>query len=93
MISTLGCVLLLTPKGFPVKKLAFIFFLPLFLGGAEKVQEAVARVTVLDVGQGLSTVIETKTHVLVFDTGPKLSPQFDTGDRVVVPFFTQPRNS
>ncbi len=46
-----------------------------------------ARVTVLDVGQGLALVVETEGHVLVFDTGPKLNPSFDTGDRVVLPFL------
>jgi len=29
------------------------------------------RLTVLDVGQGLAAVVETRRHVLVFDTGPR----------------------
>lgn len=43
--------------------------------------------TLLDVGQGLAAVIQTKQHVLIFDTGPKFSPEFDTGSAVIVPFL------
>jgi competence protein ComEC len=46
-----------------------------------------ARVTVLDVGQGLSVVIETNAHTLVYDTGPAFRTGSDTGQLVVVPFL------
>lgn len=87
LIAFLGTLLLLLPKGFPGKKIGFIFLLPIFLIKPGVIDPNTARVTVLDVGQGLSTVVETQNHVLVFDTGPKLNPGFDTGDRVVVPFL------
>lgn len=29
------------------------------------------KVTVLDVGQGLSVVVQTQTHTLLYDAGPK----------------------
>ena len=41
----------------------------------------------LDVGQGLSAVVETQQHVLVFDTGPRFSDRFDTGKAVLVPYL------
>jgi competence protein ComEC len=44
-------------------------------------------VTLLDVGQGLSTVIRTHNHTLVYDAGPSYSPGFDTGLTVVLPFL------
>jgi competence protein ComEC len=47
----------------------------------------VARVTVLDVGQGLSTVVETRGHALVFDAGPSFRTGSDTGQLVVVPYL------
>lgn len=94
LIAFLGTLLLLLPKGFPGKKMGFIFLLPLFLIKPVVIDPNTARVTVLDVGQGLSTVVETQNHVLVFDTGPKLNPGFDTGDRVVLPFLaTRGRNN
>jgi competence protein ComEC len=43
--------------------------------------------TVLDVGQGLGTVVRTATHTLVYDTGPRYSAERDAGAAVVVPFL------
>lgn len=46
-----------------------------------------AWVTVLDVGQGLSVVIETDNHTLVYDTGSRWSAQFDGAAMAIVPFL------
>ena len=46
-----------------------------------------ARITVLDVGQGLSAVVETHAHALVFDAGPSFRTGTDTGQLVVVPYL------
>ena len=46
-----------------------------------------ARITVLDVGQGLAVVVETKRHTLVYDTGPSFRSGSDTGQLVVVPYL------
>lgn len=43
----------------------------------------------LDVGQGLSAVVQTQNHTLVFDTGPKFSERFNTGTAIVQPFLQQ----
>jgi len=43
--------------------------------------------TLLDVGQGLAAVLRTRHHTLVFDTGPRFSDSFDTGDSVVLPYL------
>jgi competence protein ComEC len=42
---------------------------------------------VLDVGQGLASVIVTHAHTLVFDTGARFSERLDSGDAVVAPFL------
>ena len=42
------------------------------------------RVVVLDVGQGLSVVVQTAEHVLVYDTGPSYRG-YSAGKQVVVP--------
>lgn len=42
----------------------------LCLGQAERVEERGFLLTALDVGQGLAVVVETRSHALVFDTGP-----------------------
>jgi len=41
----------------------------------------------LDVGQGLATVVETRRHVLVYDTGPMFRSGTDTGALVVEPYL------
>lgn len=46
-----------------------------------------AEVDVLDVGQGLSAVVRTANHLLLYDTGPKSEGGFDLGERVVVPYL------
>lgn len=61
------------------------FFITACVCIATKIPYGTMRFTLLDVGQGLSSVVETQHHVLVFDTGPKMSPDFDTGAAVVVP--------
>jgi competence protein ComEC len=42
---------------------------------------------VLDVGQGLSVVIETHSRTLVYDAGPRFSETADAGGRIVAPFL------
>jgi competence protein ComEC len=41
----------------------------------------------LDVGQGLAAVVETRRHVLVYDTGPVFRSGGDTGALVVEPYL------
>ncbi len=45
------------------------------------------RFTLLDVGQGLSAVVRTAKHVLVFDTGPGFPSGFNTGTAVIAPYL------
>ena len=43
--------------------------------------------TILDVGQGLSTVIQTNRHVLVFDTGLAYRSGGSAAERIILPFL------
>lgn len=45
------------------------------------------RMTVLDVGQGLSVVVETARRTLVYDTGPRYPGGFSLAERVVAPYL------
>ncbi len=47
------------------------------------------RVTVLDVGQGLSVVVQTQNHALVYDTGAGFASGFNLADAVVRPFLRE----
>lgn len=87
LFSCLGIILLFLPKKFPGKSLAPIFFLPLVFPEFEAPEFGTAKISLLDVGQGLSVVIQTQHHSLVYDTGPKYSKSFNTGKTVVIPFL------
>lgn len=80
MLSSLGMVILLLPKGIPHKNWigtclasAIFFYQPLNLKKGE------CRFALLDVGQGLASVILTQNHALIYDTGP--------GTQVIQPFL------
>ena len=85
--ALLGLLILLAPRGIPGRWLGLVLLLPLLIVNVTKPEQGEVTMTVLDVGQGLSTVIETSKHVLVFDTGAKYSNQYDMGDAVVTPFL------
>jgi len=88
LLSTCVAVILwLSPAGFPGKYFSLIFLLPIILYQATVPKEGEFILSLLDVGQGLSSVIQTKNHLLVFDAGPKLGSNFDMGESVVAPFL------
>jgi competence protein ComEC len=86
-LALLGVLLMLLPRGFPMRWLGFIAFLPMFMLQPSRPQHGAMKVAVLDVGQGLSVVIHTKTHNLLYDAGPRYSSQSDSGSRIVVPYL------
>jgi competence protein ComEC len=86
-LAGLGAVWMLLPKGWPARWLGGVLCLPMLLIKPEGPGYGDAWVTFLDVGQGLAAVVRTQDHVLVYDTGPRLSDYFDTGEAVVVPFL------
>lgn len=49
--------------------------------------ESEYQVTLLDVGQGLSMVVELQGYVLVYDTGPGFVTGFNTADAVLLPYL------
>ena len=87
LLACFGFALLLTPKGWPLKYLGLFLIMPLLWPDLKPLKQGEVEVTLLDVGQGLATVVQTQKHTLVFDTGPKFSQNFDTGEAVVEPFL------
>tara|TARA_R110000868_G_scaffold8205_3_gene42596 strand:- start:182979 stop:185255 length:2277 start_codon:yes stop_codon:yes gene_type:complete len=85
----LGLALVLAPRGWPNRYLCVLFFLPALLNIRPDIPQQSVQITLLDVGQGLATVVQTQHHVLIYDTGAKFSPTFDMGQAVVLPFLKQ----
>lgn len=87
LLAMVGVVLLLAPRGLPLRPLAFAFLLPLFLPRHPALTPAHLRLSVLDVGQGLAAVVETRRHALLFDAGPAWPSGLDMGEAVVTPYL------
>jgi len=43
------------------------------------------EMTIWDIGQGNAVLIQTKSHSLLFDTGPMSFGKFDPGEKVIIP--------
>lgn len=87
LAALFGVLLLLSPSGLPGRWLGIIWLLPLLLITPPRPAEGEWWFTLLDTGQGLAAVIQTRNHLLLYDTGPRFSDSFDTGRAVVVPFL------
>ncbi|WP_028239556.1 DNA internalization-related competence protein ComEC/Rec2 [Stutzerimonas azotifigens] len=83
-LLALGVFLLLLPAGLPGRAFGAVLALPFLFPGVELPDEGQARVWVLDVGQGLSVLVQTQGHALLYDAAPRYG-DFDLGERVVVP--------
>jgi competence protein ComEC len=82
-----GTLWLLAPRGVPGRAWGFVWMLPLFVVRPAPPPEGAFRLTVLDVGQGLAAVVETRRYTLVYDAGPRFSDTADAGGRIVAPFL------
>lgn len=85
LVALLGVLWLLLPRGFPQRWLGLILLLPLFFVPEKSPDAGAMQVSVLDVGQGLSVVVKTAKHALLYDAGSRYSAQNDAGSRIVVP--------
>lgn len=80
-----GSLLALLPKGFPGRQLTPLLMLPLLFTPPKPPREDLLRLHILDVGQGLAIIVQTRHHTLLYDTGASFSPDASMGDRVVLP--------
>jgi competence protein ComEC len=83
----LGIVVLLAPKGTGFKWYAIPLFAPALLFNTAPSRIQGFEVHVLDVGQGLATLVMTDSSTTLFDTGGKLSPTLSMFEAVVVPYL------
>ncbi|UOA08963.1 DNA internalization-related competence protein ComEC/Rec2 [Methylobacter sp. S3L5C] len=84
-----GVLLLLAPRGIPARWLSLVMFLPLVFTASKKPESGAINMTLLDVGQALSIVVQTTNHWLVYDAGSKFSEESDIGKNTLLPFLRQ----
>jgi len=85
--ATLGGAWLLLPRGFPARWVGLVLFAPLLFIAPLRPPPGEARVTVLDVGQGLAVHVQTAQHDLLYDTGPQFSVDANSGNRIILPYL------
>ncbi|RZA19747.1 MAG: DNA internalization-related competence protein ComEC/Rec2, partial [Lysobacteraceae bacterium] len=84
-LALLSAFWLMLPRGVPGKPLALLLWLPLLCPPRDLPKHGEAELVVIDVGQGLSVLVRTARHSLLYDMGPAQQDGFDAGERAVVP--------
>ncbi|MCE5232996.1 MAG: DNA internalization-related competence protein ComEC/Rec2 [Mizugakiibacter sp.] len=84
-LASLGALWLLLPRGVPARGLGALLFLPLLWPRVALPPPGGFDAVVLDVGQGLSVLVRTRAHALLFDAGARYPSGFDLGATVAVP--------
>ena len=87
LLLTLAVALVMAPPGVPLRWMALPVLVLAWLPRLPYPAEGDFVVHLLDVGQGLSTVVETRHRTLVFDTGPEFPSGFTVARAVVLPFL------
>ncbi|MGK0296519.1 MAG: competence protein ComEC [Gammaproteobacteria bacterium] len=82
-----GLIILLLPLSFPGRFIASVWLLPLIFPLNNAPDSGDFDVNVLDVGQGLSIIVRTQNHILLYDTGPGSSAGNNAGLSVVIPYL------
>ncbi len=84
-LALAGAFWLLLPRGTPGKPLAALLWLPLLWPALHRPAHGEADLVLLDVGQGLSLLVRTRQHDLLYDAGPAVPRGLDLGEAVVLP--------
>lgn len=87
LLGLLGGLLLILPRGFPLKTAGLILLLPMIFYQPPRPQNGEFWLQLLDVGQGLSVLVQTRDHTLLYDAGASRGERFDLGRLVVEPFL------
>lgn len=85
VLGGLGAMILLLPRGVPGRSVGLLLMTPMMLPPGDGIADGEAQVSLLDVGQGQATLVRTRSHALLFDTGPASGADTDAGARIVVP--------
>ena len=85
--AVLGTVWLLAPRGWPLRWLGLVAWLPALTAAPGAPPPGTFHATVFDVGQGMAVLIETAGHRLLYDAGPRYSSDGNGGNRVIIPYL------
>ena len=83
----LGGALLILPLPWRLRLLGLPLLLPLLAPVVERPAQGDFELLAADIGQGTALLVRTRGHLLVYDAGPKYSPQADAAQRVLLPLL------
>jgi competence protein ComEC len=86
-LLVLGTLMMVLPWLWSLRVTGLLCCLPALTWQTPLLPIGAFSMTTLDVGQGLAVVIQTRSHVLLYDTGPKFQSGRDTGELVVLPYL------
>ena len=86
-LALAGVAWLLAPPGWPLRWTGAAWMLPMLVWPAARPADGELWVTALDVGQGAAVLVESRTHAMLYDTGPRFSGSADAGSRIVLPYL------
>lgn len=85
-LALIGTLWMLMPRGFPLRVLGGLLWLPLAFPPRAEIAPGSFVAEVIDVGQGTAILVRTAHHALLYDTGPAYADG-DSGERIVVPYL------
>ena len=85
--GVLGGLLLALRLPWQARALGLPLLLPVLLWQAARPAPGQFELLAADVGQGNAVIVRTAAHTLVYDSGPRYSPESDAGHRVLVPLL------
>ncbi len=88
LCAMLGGLLLLLPAGIPGRPIGLLLLAPLLFVEAPRPRPGEFWFTLLDVGQGLACVVQTSTHLMIYDTGPVYGSGFSTAEAAILPYLS-----
>ncbi len=87
LAAMLGALLAILPVPWRLRLLVLPLALPLLVPARSWPIEGRFEAVAVDVGQGTSLLIRTRSHLLIYDTGPRYSSDSDAGVRVLLPLL------
>ena len=85
MLATLGAAWMFLPRGLPLRWLGLFLFLPLLMPVIKRPPTGGFDALFIDVGQGLSVLVRTREHAMLYDAGARFPSGFDLGSAAVLP--------
>ncbi len=84
-LALLGLGWMLLPRGVPLRACGLLLALPMLVPTRAPLAAGEFEVRMFDVGQGLSMLVRTRDHALLYDAGARYPGGYDVGDAVVIP--------